>query len=122
MTRDRDPLALYLLGLCVVSGLASITRHPVPGIPGWLGATWAVVLVAGGGTALVGKTLASPAWGYLVERIGLYPLGGAALGFGAALIAVGATLSGTVTVVFGLAVAIRITQITRRIQRARVHQ
>lgn len=121
----RHPLAIYLLGLCLVSGVGALigtaVGHPteppavIAAVPEWARLGWYALLIVGAGVALVGiirphRRLTDLVGGLLWERFGVTGLGlGAAL-YGVALVALDGWVSkeaGVVTLLFALACAVR---------------
>src|SRR5256885_4456397 len=67
---DRHPLVVYLLALCVLSGVASLLSPSpnAPHVPVWVNRAWYLLLVAGGLTALTGAFWRDALTGVLVVR------------------------------------------------------
>lgn len=123
LARTLCPMEVFLLLLCVVSGVASLLSLGGPDplsllLPGWLVLSWRVVLLVGSLAALLG--LARLNW--LVVRVGYTLLGPAALAYGLALSPyLGSTsvkVSVASLVIFGLACLWRVGQVTAMIQKA----
>src|SRR5687767_9387244 len=88
----RNSLAVYLLLLSIISGIAFIVRV-VLGVEGALATVlplplevmWNLVLFGGALLAAVGVYWRDPVYGRLLERSGLIALGFAAIGYGLAI-------------------------------------
>lgn len=134
----RHPFAIYLLGLCLVSGIAALigtaSGHPteppavVHAVPEWARLGWYILLIVGAAVALAGisrphRQLRGLVGGLLWERFGVTGLGlGAAL-YGLALLVLDGWVSkeaGVVTVLFALACAARVRYIGRDLDRLAV--
>lgn len=113
----RNPLEIYLLALCVISGAANLIAPaaPLPAhIPAVVAYAWYWLLIAGGGVALAGAWWRDPLTGALVNRAGLVMIGFGAYAYA---VAVGRPLTGrallgaAILVAFGLAAHWRAHQI-----------
>lgn len=80
---DRHPLVVFLLGLCVISGIANlVTPNPAaPHVPLWINRAWYLLLIGGGLTALVGVFWRDVVTGILVVRAGLLFVGAGAYAY-----------------------------------------
>jgi hypothetical protein len=131
----RHPLAIYLLGLCLISGVAALIGtaigHPteppavIHAVPEWARLGWYGLLIVGAGIALAGicrshHKVRDLIGGLLWERFGMTGLGlGAAL-YGLALVALDGWVSkeaGVVTLLFAFACAVRARAIGRDLGR-----
>lgn len=107
---DRNPLELFLLGLCVISSLAS---SRVPGVPDWAAAGWRVLLGLGGATAIAGAYWRDALTGVLIVRAAMIWVGFGAYAYAVvAYFAVGPAAAATV-VAFGISAHARALQISR---------
>jgi hypothetical protein len=125
----RHPLAIYILGLCVISGVMALigtaigqpTEPPsvVAAVPEWARLTWYAMLIAGGTLALVGvwwphRRIVDLVTGLLWERRGETGLALGATFYGLALLFLDgpvSKVSGTITVLFAVACAMRVRNI-----------
>lgn len=133
----RHPYAVYLLALCVLSGLLALlgtaTGQPTEppavaaAVPEWARLAWYSLLICGGSLALLGvlwphQRIVDLVTGLLWERRGVYGLTlGAAL-YGVALIALDgpvSKVSGALTVGFAVASAMRVRRIGHDLDRIR---
>lgn len=124
----RNPLAVYLLGLCVTAAVSFVAgllaggdgMKPVERLmPGPLVFGWYVLLFAGAAIAIVGVMLRDLVASLLVERAGLYALTAASAVYAAALLTLHNYVSGTATGVFALFCLWRVLQIKREIRHIR---
>ena len=105
-----DPRAVFILTLCVFSGIPLVLGHATPGtinsqLDKYQVVTWGVLLVLGAACTLIG-TFNMSVNGIIVEQVGSIAVGGACLIYAAAIQAqIG--LGGTVPAlfVFGFGVA-----------------
>jgi hypothetical protein len=121
---DRHPLVVFLLGLCVINGMAHLATRPstVPHAPGWVNVAWYVLLIAGGVIALVGAHLRDAITGVLVVRAGLLPLGAGAYAYALVTGHRGAAadlLGAVIIAAFGVAAHWRAVQITLHVRAVR---
>lgn len=112
---SRHPLIVFLLGLCVISGLGIGLGAPAPGsieeqLPSVGVLVWALALGGGATTVLVGLALQANhqrlVVGVLLEQVGVVVLGFAAIIYSAAaLVTVGwsGLLPAGTTLTFGIA-------------------
>jgi hypothetical protein len=121
---ERNPLELYLLALCVLSGVAGLAgfgaRTPSQ-LPPWADAGWYLLLVVGGGLGVVGICWRDAVEGLLVERAAMWPVAAGAGMYAAAIAATGQWLSAVALAGFGAAATARAWAITRML-RARSRQ
>lgn len=81
----RHPFQIYMLGLCVVSGLPYLAGYATAEavekqLPVWLALSWGILLLVGASLALLGSYWPrSIADALTMERVGLALTGGAAL-------------------------------------------
>jgi hypothetical protein len=131
----RNPWAVYLLALCVVSGglalAATAAGHPTEPaaiaavVPEWARLVWYGLLVGGGSVSLIGvwwphQRIADLVTGLLWERRGAFGLTLGALLYGLALLFLDgwtSKISGVVTVGFAVAGAWRVRDIARDLSR-----
>jgi hypothetical protein len=121
---DRHPLVIFLLALCVLSGVVNLATNPptAPHVPGWVNASWYILLILGGVAALVGAYLRDAITGVLVVRAGLLPLGAGAYAYALAVGYHGTAvdlLGAAVVAIFGLAAHWRAAQITLHVRAVR---
>lgn len=121
----RNPFEAYLLGACVLSGLAGLltpeAQSPiVQSLPKWEVVSWYSGLIAGGGVCLVGVSMRGLR-SLLVERVGLLMLGAfAVLYSGAVFISAGpkGTFVALFIAAFAAASVARFVQISIDLRRA----
>lgn len=88
----RHALVVYLLGLCIISGLSNLLGEPTAGsvestLRPEVQVTWSVILVLGGGASLVGMYWqGDPRTGLLMKRFGYMSLAIAAAAYAGVLI------------------------------------
>ena len=128
---SRHPLIVFLLTLCVISGISITFGAPAPGsiteaLPRWQVTAWALSLGLGALSILIGLIL-QPAdkhlvTGVLLEQVGVASLGCAAILYSAAVVSA-AGWSGVfpaiVTAGFGVALLYRWYTLQRGIRRSR---
>ena len=115
---DRHPYEVYLLSLAFLSSLptaAGITQPPnsiSSQLPGWPARAWAVAVMIGAATALVGLAWKRPRWPLVsvtalgLEQVGVSILGAGCTVYAAAVLYTGGTnalFAGSLTLAFGLA-------------------
>lgn len=120
----RNPLAVYLLALCVVSGVSLLSGVSTSGsieseLPFAAARIWGVMLTAGASSTLLGMFWQGDRrTGLLIKRTGLLTLSIAAFIYAAVILAAagmqGAFVCGIV-VGFGVATAIQFVRINRRV-------
>lgn len=116
---EANPMEVYLLGLCAISGatqlLALLAGTPPTTIvvPMWLNVIWYVLLLVGGVTGVVGAFWRDTLTGLLVLRAAVWPVGHTALGYAAVLAWKGQWMSAVVVAVFGVACLWRYVKISR---------
>jgi len=82
----RDPLKMFLLLLCVLTGGRQFFDPPVGDLMPWWGlATWFLVLLVFGLAGLVGVAWRDPITGLLIERVAVAVLGFVALAYAVGL-------------------------------------
>ena len=118
---DRHPLVVYLLALCVLSGVANLVSPSptAPHVPVWVNRAWYLLLVAGGLTALTGAFWRDVLTGVLVVRAGLLAVGAGAYAYALAIGHSGHALDvfGAVIVAgFGVAAHWRVAQATLHVR------
>jgi hypothetical protein len=124
----RNPLAVYLLGLCIAAGLSFIagiltgsgTMKPIEHLmPGGLVASWYLLLFGGGLTAITGIMLRDLVYSLLIERAGLIALTTASVVYAAALAFFGDYLTCVTLALFAGACLWRIWQVRRELAHIR---
>lgn len=125
---DPNPFEAYLLAACVVQGAVVLLGWARPtsieqALPLALRILWAGLLLVGGVFALVGLYWPDPLTGVEIKRPGLVAVGTATLTYGVALVPLGAVgmVAATANIAFALACAVRIRQVTRRVNAVRAH-
>lgn len=114
---DRNPLEVFLLGLCVVSGLGSLVNPPLSsGVPGWLAAGWYFLLVLGGLAGLTGAYWRDAITGVLIVRAGMIPVGAGAYAYATVTMAHRDVLAGLILFAFGACAHWRAVQITHHVR------
>jgi hypothetical protein len=122
--RGRHPLAVWFLAACVLSGISSLVIDSEPptlqrNLPAWVLFAWSWSLILGAGVALAGVVI-RPAWGILVERLGLSVLAPAVLGYATAVVVVNgqrAVFAGAIVGSLGVACIARVVRITIDVRR-----
>lgn len=122
----RNPLAIYLLALSLVSGLSLTFGAPTSGsieseLPLYLAKTWGFMLTFGSTASLLGMFWQGDRrTGLLVKRVGMLSLSVAAFVYAAVIVVAagmnGAFISGII-LGFGLATFLQFLRINRRIHR-----
>lgn len=122
----RNPLAVYLLILALVSGLGLVLGEPTAGsvdatLPLWASKTWGGMLAFGAGNVLSGMYWqADPRTGLVVKRLGFLALISASTVYAMVLfVAVGlpAFLVSGIVLGFGAACLVQYMRVNRRITR-----
>ncbi len=115
----REPFKLFLLALCVYTG---VRQFLVPGepdqVPWWALGTWYVVLVVFGAAGLVGAAWRDPVTGLLVERVALTVLGFVALVYAVVVAIFGGLVGAGVVAAFSVTCGVRVWRITADLRRA----
>lgn len=80
----RYPFEMFILALCLLSGIPLLLGNPKPMsidtlVPGWAATLWGVGLSGGAGLALVGIAWRERITGIILEQIGLVATGLASL-------------------------------------------
>ena len=105
-----DPRALFILALCVASGIPLVLTDARPGslnatMPAWMVAAWGALLVTGSLVTLV-ATFMKNVNGIVLEQVGSVATGGAAIVFGvAALVVAGWNASYAASFIIGWGLA-----------------
>ena len=128
---SRHPLIVFLLILCVISGLTVAFGAPAPGsieetLPRWGALAWGAALGLGALSTLIGLAL-QPfdrhlVSGVLFEQVGVASLGSAAILYSAAVAAVAGwtgAFPAFITFGFGVACLYRYYTLQRGIRRSR---
>lgn len=120
----RNPLAVYLLSLCCISGISLLVGVSTSGsieaeLPFAAARLWGAMLTLGAGSTLLGMFWqGDQRTGLLIKRTGLLTLSIAAFIYAAVIIAAvgldGAFVCGIV-VGFGVATAVQFVRINRRV-------
>lgn len=118
---EPNPMEVYLLALCVLSGLVGLvvtitTGHTANGLPAWLSVPWNVLLTVGGLGGLAGTFWRDAVIGQLIVRAAMWPIACGAAVYAVILGARFGWLQGIVVAAFGAAAAWRAIQITRRMR------
>ena len=120
----RNPLAIYLLVLTLLSGISTVVGVPTSGsieaeLPTSLAKAWGTMLVLGSGASLLGVFwLGDVRTGLVVKRFGMFTLTVAAFVYGVVLIIAAGMDAAYVTGIifgFGLATLLQWRKINRRI-------
>lgn len=119
---DRNPLEIYLLGLCVLAGAGScyilatggkLQDDVQPGIA-WM---FYVLLIAGGVAGIAGAFWKDAITGVLIVRAGMIPTSAGSLAYAVNLLTRGSSMLSVLSVVgFSVACAWRAWEITRHIR------
>ena len=117
---DRNPSEVFLLALCLVTGLAGLGAPPPPHVNEGFAIAWNLLLAASGLAGLIGIVWRDALAGLLITRAAMIPAGFGAYGY-AVILGVAtlresvlqAIFSYTVVVGFGVALHWRVVQITR---------
>lgn len=121
---DRNPLEIFLLGLCFTSGLAGLLGESPPDgphVPQVINWVWFGLLVWGGLGGLIGSSLRDAITGVLLVRASMLPAGFGAYVFGVIELLQARFLSGSIVVLFGAAAHLRVVQITKHLRSERQH-
>lgn len=129
LSSSRHPFQLFLLALCIVSGLPTLLgANPGPAsiealLPELMVRVWSFMLVVGAAISLIGAALKNRVNGILVEQVGLVMVGVAAVfyAFGIFIVIgfqVGA-ISASIILGFGAACLYRWYQLQRYIKAVR---
>lgn len=122
----RNPLAVYLLGLCFISGLSLLVGVPTSGsieseLPLYLARTWGLMLTFGSAASLCGMFWQGDRrTGLLIKRVGMLSLSVAAFVYAAVVLFAAGLKGGFVAGIilgFGLACSIQFARINRRVHR-----
>lgn len=113
---DRNPIAVYLLGLAALSGIASFFRATPVGLPTMIVIVWNVFLTFGALTALAGTFWKDAITGVLIVRAALIPLGIGAYLYTFPIATVIGLWPALATGSFGFACHLRCWQITRHVR------
>jgi len=109
----RNAMEVYLLGLCALSGIASIATSPAtPGVPTWASHVWYVLVAGAGLVATAGMFWRDALTGLLIEAAAMWPLGAGAYGY-AAFVGRADMFAGVVVALFGICAHVRGYQLTR---------
>lgn len=120
----RNPLAVYLLGLCIVAGISFIAgmltgndgMKPIEKLmPGALVAGWYVLLFGGGCIAVTGIMWRDLVTSLLVERAGLVALTTASVVYDGALVILGDVGGSVAVALFAFASGWRIWDIRKEL-------
>lgn len=120
----RNPLAVYLLVLCVVSGASLLSGLSTSGsieseLPFAAARIWGAMLTAGAGSTLLGMFWQGDRrTGLLIKRTGLLALSNAAFIYALVLIfaaGMNAAFVAGIVLGFGVATAIQFVRINRRV-------
>ena len=124
----RNPLAVYLLGLCIVAGLSFLAGLIAGGeelkpverlMPHGLVVGWYLLLFGGGLVSVIGIALRDVVVSLLVERAGLIGLGAASFVYSIALSLVRDVATAATVLAFSLACVARLWQIRRKLHMLR---
>jgi hypothetical protein len=90
---QTDPRAVFILTLCVVTGLPLIFAHVTPGsfqelLPFWVIRLWGISLVVGCLVTLLGMGFREKLWGLLTEQVGSIAVGSVSLFYATAVLIV----------------------------------
>lgn len=121
---QRHPFEVFLLALCVVSGLSLLLGSPPPGsinstLDPLARNAWALMLAGGSIAALIGGSLPG---GIFVEQVGLVAVGSGTLVYAVAIVATAGAqglFAAGITLAFGAACCWRWWQLQRLIREAR---
>lgn len=121
----RNPLAVYLLCLCFISGITTFLGASASGpmdkaLPDWVTVIWGLVLIHGSGATLTGMFWpGTVAAGLLMKRIGMFSLMVAAVMYSAVLLfayGLPMLLTSGIVLGFGVACGVQYRVISTRIQ------
>lgn len=116
-TMARNELEVFLLGLCVVSGLTRLLEpEHIPHVPPVITAGWYLLLVVGGSVAVSGLYWRDAVTGALLNRAGLILVGTGAYvqaGLVGHALTGPALLSAAILVLFGVACHSRARTVSR---------
>lgn len=122
----RNPLAIYLLTLTLISGVGTAVGVPTSGsieaeLPLHLARAWGLMLFGGSSACLLGIFwLGDVRTGLLLKRVGMLTLTVAALVYGTVLLfaaQMDAALIAGIIYGFGVATAIQFVKVNRRIRK-----
>lgn len=118
---DRNPLELFLLGLCVFSGVVNgirlfATGQTLDQTPLWLAWSWYVLLIVGGLAGIVGAYWKDAITGVLIVRAAMWPVAAGAFMYAIVLPGRVGVQTAALVAAFGACCAWRAVQITRHVR------
>jgi hypothetical protein len=112
---DRNPLEVYLLGLCVLSGAVSMLSPQPSPIPAWANVAWYGLIAAGGLVGMVGTFCRDAITGTLIVRAAMIPVGAVAYLYAVMVGVAAGPVAGLVVAAFGVSAHLRAWQISRQL-------